>query len=86
MATLNSGKLLIKKGVGKVAEVNNSHGLRDMARQMGIGHRRWATHGGVNDSNAHPILLVQLVWQSSMLQVFQLIELNCQKQSEKPWN
>src|SRR5438093_13240981 len=54
MATLNSGKLLIKKGVGKVAEVNNSLGLMDMAGQMGIGHRRWATHGGVNDSNAHP--------------------------------
>lgn len=54
VATLNSGKLLIKKGIGKVAEVNNSLRLNDMPGNSGIGHTRWATHGGIIDSNAHP--------------------------------
>jgi glutamine---fructose-6-phosphate transaminase (isomerizing) len=54
VATLNSGKLLIKKGVGKVADVNNSLRLNDMAGNSGIGHTRWATHGGISHSNAHP--------------------------------
>jgi glutamine---fructose-6-phosphate transaminase (isomerizing) len=54
IATLNTGELLIKKGLGKVAEVNASLRLREMPGQLGIGHTRWATHGGVIDYNAHP--------------------------------
>ena len=54
IATLSSGKLLIRKGTGKVSEVDRSYGLKDMAGRLGIGHTRWATHGGIIDSNAHP--------------------------------
>ncbi len=54
IAILNNGKLLIRKGIGKVAEVNASLGLKEMPGQLSIGHTRWATHGGVTDLNAHP--------------------------------
>ena len=56
IATVELGKLLIRKGVGKVAEVNKSLRLEELPGKLGIGHTRWATHGGIVDSNAHPHL------------------------------
>jgi glucosamine--fructose-6-phosphate aminotransferase (isomerizing) len=56
VATIKSGKLLIRKGVGKVADVNKSLRLDELPGKLGIGHTRWATHGGIVDSNAHPHL------------------------------
>ncbi len=56
IATIKSGKLLMRKGVGKVAEVNKSLRLDELPGKLGIGHTRWATHGGIVDCNAHPHL------------------------------
>ena len=56
IATIKSGRLLVRKGVGKVAEVNKSLRLDELPGKLGIGHTRWATHGGIVDSNAHPHL------------------------------
>ena len=54
IATLDSNKILISKGVGKVLDVDNSLHLYKMPGQIGIGHTRWATHGGISKANAHP--------------------------------
>lgn len=54
IATINNGKILVKKDVGRVADVNKSLDLGRMPGHTGIGHTRWATHGGVTDKNAHP--------------------------------
>src|SRR5919197_3726320 len=54
VATLSTNKIYVKKGIGKVGQVNNSLNLAGMEGFVGIGHTRWATHGGVTDYNAHP--------------------------------
>jgi glutamine---fructose-6-phosphate transaminase (isomerizing) len=54
VATLSGGTILVRKGVGKVAEVNSAVGLDSLSGNIGVGHTRWATHGGVTDANAHP--------------------------------
>jgi glucosamine--fructose-6-phosphate aminotransferase (isomerizing) len=54
VATLSKSGISVKKGIGKVNQVNGSLNLADMEGFVGIGHTRWATHGGVTDKNAHP--------------------------------
>jgi len=54
IATIDNGRILTRKGVGRVSAVNKSLNLITMEGQVGIGHTRWATHGGVTQNNAHP--------------------------------
>ncbi len=43
---------IIKKCTGRVNTLEKK--TDDMRGTCGIGHTRWATHGGVSDSNSHP--------------------------------
>jgi len=54
VATKSNDSILIKKGVGRVSEINDSLSLDSLPGNIGIGHTRWATHGKVTTQNAHP--------------------------------
>ena len=54
VATFSEHQINVRKGVGKVLEVNKSVKLDELSGTIGIGHTRWATHGMVTDTNAHP--------------------------------
>jgi len=54
MATISEGSLAVRKGVGRVSEIERSRSLSTLQGNVGMAHTRWATHGGVTDANAHP--------------------------------
>ncbi len=54
VAMISGKSLAVKKGVGTLEEVNSKYKLDKMPGHMGIGHTRWATHGGVTRINTHP--------------------------------
>jgi len=54
MATISDGSLAVRKGVGRVSEIERARRLSELPGNIGMAHTRWATHGGVTDENAHP--------------------------------
>ncbi|MFZ3076954.1 MAG: glutamine--fructose-6-phosphate transaminase (isomerizing) [Candidatus Aenigmatarchaeota archaeon] len=56
IATADGGRILMKKDIGKIDEVNKKQKLDSLPGKAGIAHTRWATHGGVTKENAHPHL------------------------------
>lgn len=56
VAVKNQSDIEVRKGVGKVKTVNDQIQMDKLSGNSGIGHTRWATHGGVTVENAHPHL------------------------------
>lgn len=49
-----NGQVQIRKRAGRVADLEKVWKANTVNGICGIGHTRWATHGGVSDVNAHP--------------------------------
>ena len=54
IAVVDAGQLDTRKCAGRIAALTKLVKKQPVSGSLGISHTRWATHGKVNDENAHP--------------------------------
>ncbi len=73
-----NNSVYIEKHVGKISNA----ALPPMESHIGIGHTRWATHGGVTEKNAHPHVSCNkevIIVHNGIVENFEALKKNLQK-------
>lgn len=54
IAYIKNGELSHFKACGRIVDLEKKIDIKKLSSNLAIGHTRWATHGQVNEINAHP--------------------------------